>query len=208
MARLNAPDLQLQDVCRVLLVLHAGMSLVERQLVGETWYLPQAPALAADLKTLDEVPQPTTLGLSLTGEAAQLGAAYVLVGSRLGARTIARTLAARFGPERVNDFAYYGSAALQAAPQQWAALIARLQGCEATPDFEAEATRAAASVFALLITLCSQPSSDFNPAAVQELQATFEDAGAIEIVDALVDDLARQQQLVAQALEQQNLQTL
>lgn len=156
MARLGADDLDSAGLARALQVLLAGFSAIEPALSAEDWYRPQAPALAEDvahlappLRELDSAPLPLADG------AARLGAAYVLIGSRLGAKTIARRLDARFGEGYAAGSAYYGREAVH-APAQWQALQQRL--AEAPPGDHAAATAAAAAAFDRLIALSGQAS--------------------------------------------------
>ncbi len=53
-----------------------------------------------------------------------------------------------------------------------------------------------------------QEISDFNPDGIKELRRSFEDAGALEIVDALVTDLARQRQQIDLGLKPGGEKTL
>lgn len=154
MARLGADDLDAGSLARALSVLHTGFSAVEVPLRAEPWYRPQAPALAADLARLPAMPARGEGEVpALDQEAARLGAAYVLIGSRLGAKSIARRLRETLGPEFVADSAYYGAEA-DHAPEQWASLQQRLVA--AAPDSAPAASAAARAVFGLLIGLSEQ----------------------------------------------------
>ena len=154
MARLGADDLEPAELARALQVLLAGFSAIEPELAAEDWYRPQAPAIAEDVVRL--APPPRALQaepLPLAGRAARLGAAYVLIGSRLGAKSIARRLDARFGEGFAAASADYGREAAH-APTQWQALQQRL--AEAPAADQPAAVAAATAAFDRLIALSGQ----------------------------------------------------
>lgn len=156
MSRLGADDLEPAELASALQVLLAGFSAIEPELAAEDWYRPQAPAIAEDVARLAPPPRPLAAEpLALADGAARLGAAYVLIGSRLGAKTIARRLDARFGAGFSAGSAYYGREAAH-APTQWQALQLRL--AEAPAEHHAAATAAAAAAFDRLIALSGQAS--------------------------------------------------
>lgn len=149
MARLAAADLDARDVSRVLTVLHAGFGRIEPLLIEHTWYRPQAASMAADLAQLPQFPMlPFVHFLALRSRAAQLGAAYVLVGSRLGARSISARLGERMGQDFIRHSQYYGAEAAHAA-EQWKLLLSELQ---AGGD-EENAAESAVATFEHLIAL-------------------------------------------------------
>lgn len=152
MTRLAADDATPADVARALTVLHAGFVRVEAGLREETWYRPQAPALAADLALLPAFTAPQVTDApgpaSLPNHAARLGAAYVLVGSRLGARTIARNLRSQWGAAFIAASSYYGAEASHAS-EQWQTLMGQL----AALDDAETAAAVATDTFRLLMTL-------------------------------------------------------
>jgi len=151
MARLGAEDLGAEDLARALSVLHGGFAAVEAALQAEDWYRPQAPALAADLARLPAMPAVAVPGpLRLDAAAARLGAAYVLIGSRLGAKSVAHRLRETLGSEFVAASAYYG-AEVEHATEQWTRLQQRLAA--AAPESADQASGAARAVFGLLIEL-------------------------------------------------------
>lgn len=154
MARLGADDLEPGELARALQVLLAGFSAIEPALSAEDWYRPQAPAIAEDVARL--APPPRSLQaapLPMADSAARLGAAYVLIGSRLGAKSIARRLDARFGAGFSAGSAYYGREA-EHAPTQWQALQQRLAAAPAAD--QAAAVAAASAAFDRLIDLSGQ----------------------------------------------------
>lgn len=156
MARLVAPDLTRAELARALTVLAVGFSRVEEGLREETWYRPQAPAIAADLWRLPRAAAPEVVeGPALDSPAARAGAAYVLVGSRLGARTVVRHLRASVGEAFVAGSGYYGEEASHAG-EQWSRLLERL----AEVDDEEEAATAAAATFRMLIALSEAADRD------------------------------------------------
>jgi heme oxygenase len=147
MLRLQAADVGEQDVARTFAVLLGAFTALEARLQGIHWYRPQAPALARDLQRLlplAPVPVIARLPEAITAEGGELGIAYVLVGSRLGAKFIARHLADRLGRDWVEASAYYGSEVPFAAPQ-WSALMEALKAGEGEPH-EVEGRRCAAAI--------------------------------------------------------------
>ena len=143
--------LDAESLARALSVLQAGFAAVESQLQAEPWYRPQAPALRHDLSRLPAMPAPDAVESPvLATPVARLGAAYVLIGSRLGAKSIARRLRETLGPEFVAGSSYYGAEA-EHAPEQWGALQQRLAA--AAPESADEACAAARAAFGLLIGL-------------------------------------------------------
>lgn len=156
MARLGADDLQPKELARALTVLRAGFAALESGLVPEPWYRPQLPSLVAELQRLPPVPavpEPPPPGLA--DAAARLGVAYVLIGSRLGARSIARQLRVRFGEDFLAGSAYYGAEA-EHAPAQWAALVQRMDEVGDSPAVAESAAAAAGAAFERLIGLSEQ----------------------------------------------------
>ncbi len=133
MAALGAPDCDEAALARALQVLAAGFGEHEPALAGEAWYRPQAPAIRRDLERLGLAPS-APAAVAEDGSAASLvGIAYVLVGSRLGARVTAQRLAQRFGEDFVRGLQYFGAEASFSAPQ-WRAFQERaglLEGEEA-----------------------------------------------------------------------------
>jgi len=96
-------------------------------------------ALKADLTALDlRVPAPATFP-ALDGEAAILGAAYVLEGSRLGGAMLVRTV----GHGLPTAFLTPGN------PSDWRAFISRLDERLSSEESLADAASAALSVFTL-----------------------------------------------------------
>lgn len=158
MVRLGAPDVTPHELATALTVLHTGFTAIEAQLADEPWYRPQAPALAADLSLLPPAPAPPPIAPPpLTTHAARLGAAYVLVGSRLGARTIARNLRGSMGDDFVTRSQYYGAEADHAG-EQWQTLIQQIP----TSDDEQQTTTAAVATFRLLMDLSTAASAPLS----------------------------------------------
>jgi heme oxygenase len=156
MARLGCDDLQAVELARALAVLSAGFAAIESGLITEVWYRPQLPALLAELQRLPPVPPVAEVSpLRLPDRAARLGAAYVLIGSRLGAKSIAKRLRLQFGEAFIADSVYYGSEA-EYAPAQWAALNEHLLEAGAAPAVAGSATTAAQAAFGQLIALSVQ----------------------------------------------------
>lgn len=115
----------------------------------------QTPLIARDLAALGRrVPPPAplfTMGRIGTGHA--LGAAWVLAGSALGNRSIARQVA-RIGAGTW-PVAFLGD---EAMPAFWQALRTRIEQ-RAAPDEAAGATHAAEAVFAYFLAVAQGPQS-------------------------------------------------
>lgn len=155
MARFDAEDLERVDVARVLAILAVGIEAFEAEL-DEPWYRPQTPAIRAELRVLGATAGPALPTVPLRSLGAKLGAAYVLVGSRLGARTIGRRLISRFGEEYLAESPYYGQDAAH-TKSQWETLLERLA---IVPEDEySEATKTACFAFETLIQIASRPAN-------------------------------------------------
>ena len=154
MARLQSDEVSVGDVTRSLQVLLAAFSVVEAHLGTLDWYRPQAPAIASDLRRLGVPSSSIEVAASPLDDAcAQLGAAYVLIGSRLGVQSIRRHLAARLGEEFVERSAYY-TAEAEHASAQWIRLREALSVAE--PSSHSTICAAAGSTFALFKSLAEQ----------------------------------------------------
>ncbi|MDQ0326034.1 heme oxygenase [Rhodopseudomonas julia] len=106
----------------------------------------RSSALLDDIEALGaERPQPVS-SPDMQGEAFMLGAAYVLEGSRLGAKILTRDILADAGPRMrvASRFLRHGE-----GQQLWPSFVVRLEGSQAVQDAPDEAVKGAETVFAL-----------------------------------------------------------
>lgn len=119
---------------------------IEPALTGDGWQVQRlAPVIAQDLADLDQ-PRPALFDAPvLAGHAAQAAACYVLEGSALGARLLARRAADQ------GFTAGHGArhlAAQTASPQRWRKFLDWLEDADPCP---AQAASAARAVFGLAL---------------------------------------------------------
>lgn len=155
-------DLSNRDIYRRFLLGHAGVLTpleVALETAGVERLLPDWPqrrrrdALAADLAELGVRPPEARTGPSIDGEAALMGALYVLEGSRLGGVVLARQAAG--GPPEVRNALRYlthghGSGL-------WPAYLVRLEESAAVRAEPLVAEASALAVFAAFREALGQP---------------------------------------------------
>jgi heme oxygenase len=136
LARLLAPDLTPAEYVAVLRHMHGFLSVVEPDIAAAVADIPPAAALldgtrpralAEDLAWFGVPSQPLDRAPpALSGAAAALGALYVIEGSGLGGRVIARHLAASLGVAPGTGGSFYGGPTAEAARLRWQRLCALL----------------------------------------------------------------------------------
>ncbi|MFO3705959.1 biliverdin-producing heme oxygenase [Xanthomonas codiaei] len=115
-------------------------------LVGNGWhYRRRAPALRADLRTLDQRPDALLAPPTGTDAAARWGMLYVIEGAQLGGRVIARGLR-RHQPALADALQYFELA--DEDPAGWRRFQAVLDQCLDTPRARATAIDGAQAMFA------------------------------------------------------------
>ncbi len=135
LARLLAPDLGTADYVAVLRAMHAFLAGTEPAVARALTARPDAAALldgarpralAEDLAWFGAAAPPPIDPPALPDTEAALGALYVIEGSGLGARVIARHLADRLGVAPGAGASFYGGQTAEAARQRWRRLCALL----------------------------------------------------------------------------------
>ncbi|MCC4619733.1 biliverdin-producing heme oxygenase [Xanthomonas cassavae CFBP 4642] len=115
-------------------------------LVGNGWhYRRRVPALRADLRTLDQLPDAPLAPPAGTDAAARWGMLYVIEGAQLGGRVIARGLR-RQQPALADALQYFELA--DEDPAGWRRFQAVLDHCLDTPRARAAAIDGAQAMFA------------------------------------------------------------
>lgn len=148
LARLQDAGLTLVGYAATLRALHAFHAAVEPMLAASLAAWPDAAALLdgarpralrADLAWLGVAPLPfAEPPPAIDGPAGALGALYVIEGSGLGGRVIARAVGASLGVAPGAGGSFYGGLSAEAARARWQRLCAALDGCVA-PGAAAEA---------------------------------------------------------------------
>ncbi|KLD70007.1 biliverdin-producing heme oxygenase [Xanthomonas pisi] len=125
-------------------------------LVGNGWhYRRRAPALRADLRTLEQVPETPLAPPAGADAATRWGMLYVIEGSQLGGRMIARSLR-RHRPALADALKYFELADDDTAG--WRRFQAVLDHCLDTPRSRAAAIDGAQAMFAHFHTcLAAEP---------------------------------------------------
>jgi len=159
MALLVAPDLTLPHYVSVLQHMHAFLSAAEPAIAAALDGLPAAVplldgerprALASDLAWLGAPPIAMTRPLPrLETPNAALGALYVVEGSSLGGRVIARHVTESLGMRPGAGGSFYGGLSAEAARIRWAALCDLIESSMSATDAERAAV-AACETFACL----------------------------------------------------------
>jgi heme oxygenase len=135
LARLVAPDLTRDEYVAILRHMHAFLAHIEPAIVTVLETLPDAAALldgtrpralAADLAWFGVAAIAAPPLPALDDPAAALGALYVIVGSGLGGRVIARHLADSLGVAAGSGASFYDGLTAEAARRQWYCLTALL----------------------------------------------------------------------------------
>jgi len=141
--RLLAADLTRDEYIAVLRHLHAFHACVEPAIAAELEACPDAAAmldgarpraLARDLAWYGASPLPAPPLPPLDGIASALGALYVIEGSGLGGRVIARHLADSLGIADGTGGTFYCRQDADTARRRWQALIALLERSDADAD--------------------------------------------------------------------------
>jgi len=135
LARLLAPDLGTADYVAVLRAMHAFLAGIEPAVARALAAWPDAAALldgarpralAEDLAWFGAAAPPPIDPPALPDTEAALGALYVIEGSGLGARVIARHLADTLGVAPGVGASFYGGQSAEEARQRWRRLCALL----------------------------------------------------------------------------------
>jgi heme oxygenase len=137
MARLMAPDLNRAEYISILQHMHAFLAAIEPAMAAGLELYPAAAAmldgdrpraLAADLAWFGApailTPPPLP---AVETVAAALGALYVVEGSNLGGRVIARHVSDSLGVRPASGGSFYGGQSAEAARARWAALCVLLE---------------------------------------------------------------------------------
>lgn len=140
MKRLVSPDLTRDEYVSVLRHMHAFHAHAEPLIAEALHAMPEAAsmldgarprALARDLAWFGAAPVPPPRLPPIDGAAAALGALYVIEGSGLGGRVIARHLAASLGVGDSAGGSFYGRQDADAVRLRWNRLTALLEAAEA-----------------------------------------------------------------------------
>jgi heme oxygenase len=151
LARLLAPDLGTADYVTVLRAMHAFLAGIEPAVARALAARPDAAALldgsrpralAEDLAWYGAAAPPPIDAPALSDTEAALGALYVIEGSGLGARVIARHLADTLGVAPGAGASFYGGQSAEAARLRWRRLCAVLDTPAAPGDLVAGALAA------------------------------------------------------------------
>jgi heme oxygenase len=144
LARLLAPDLTVAEYVAVLRHMHGFLCDFEPAIAAALADHRQAAvlldggrprALAEDLAWFGASPQPLDAAPpALSGPAAALGALYVIEGSGLGGRVIARHLAASLGVAPGTGGSFYGGPTAEGARLRWQRLCALLDPADPVGD--------------------------------------------------------------------------
>jgi len=157
LARLLAEDCSGEEYRAALLRLHSFVAPLEAAMLarigGEIGLVlsagRRAPLLRRDLSELGTAPAPRAPAAALpatSSPAEALGCAYVLEGSLLGGRVIARSLRARLGPA-LGGATRYLEAGGDDVPQRWRRFGRLLDTALADPEARARAAGAASACF-------------------------------------------------------------
>jgi heme oxygenase len=137
--RLLAPDLGTAEYVAVLQHMHGFLAAVEPRSSGALADYADAAslldghrlhALAEDLDWFEAASEPLIGAPEFAGPAAALGALYVIEGSGLGGRVIARHLAANLGVTPGKGGSFYGGPTADGARLRWQRVCALLDAAE------------------------------------------------------------------------------
>lgn len=158
LGRLLAPDLTVAEYIAVLDAMHGfhrafepGIAEALRDVPGARAVLGQSrlPALAADLDWFGVAPSPGLPAVPrLRSAAAGIGALYVVEGSILGGRVIARYLGVSLDVRSAEGASYYGGLSADAARARWQMLCDLVEtGCADGAEANEAMAEAACATF-------------------------------------------------------------